>query len=183
MAGEHTFHLEVITPDRQFFVGEAQSLVLPAVDGQMGVEYGHEPAVTAVEPGVLRYQVDGVWNQAAVGAGFAEIKPEETILLVSSAEHPDEIDKARAQAALERAEKRLQDQQSIRTDLVHQLVGTVDNVSNCCAQVISHRIQVDLRVCQLQILKEDAVQVVIIVLPCVSQDTVEIFPALYNHGA
>ncbi len=114
MAGEHTFHLEVITPDRQFFVGEAQSLVLPAVDGQMGVEYGHEPAVTAVEPGVLRYQVDGVWNQAAVGAGFAEIKPEETILLVSSAEHPDEIDKARAQAALERAEKRLQDQQSIR---------------------------------------------------------------------
>ena len=92
MAGEHTFHLEVITPDRQFFVGEAQSLVLPAVDGQMGVEYGHEPAVTAVEPGVLV----------------------ETILLVSSAEHPDEIDKARAQAALERAEKRLQDQQSIR---------------------------------------------------------------------
>ena len=38
MAGENTFYLEIITPDRQFYVGPAQSLILPAVDGQMGVE-------------------------------------------------------------------------------------------------------------------------------------------------
>ena len=114
MAEEHTFRLEILTPYRQFFAGEAQSLIFPAMDGQMGVEPGHEPAVTAVEPGVLRYQAEGEWHIAAVGSGFAEIMPERTVLLVSSAEHPDEIDRARAEAARERAEERLKTQQSVR---------------------------------------------------------------------
>ena len=113
MAGERTFYLEIITPERQFYIGPAQSLILPAVDGQMGVEAGHEPAVTAIEPGELRYQVDGVWEPAAVGAGFAEIKPDYVILLVGFAEHPEEIDRKRAEAARERAEERLRQKQSI----------------------------------------------------------------------
>lgn len=114
MAEEHTFRLEILTPYRQFFAGEAQSLIFPAMDGQMGVEPGHEPAVTAVEPGVLRYQTGGEWYTAAVGSGFAEIMPESVVLLVSSAERPEEIDQARAEAARERAEERLKTQQSVR---------------------------------------------------------------------
>ena len=113
MAGERTFYLEILTPERQFYIGPAQSLILPAVDGQMGVQPGHEPAVTAIEPGELRYQVDGVWEPAAVGAGFAEIKPDYVILLVGFAEHPEEIDRKRAEAARERAEERLRQKQSI----------------------------------------------------------------------
>ena len=99
MAGENTFYLEIITPERQFYIGPAEALVLPAVDGQMGVYPGHEPAVTAVEPGELRYKADGQWEPAAVGAGFAE--------------HPEEIDRKRAEAAKERAEERLRQKQSI----------------------------------------------------------------------
>ena len=112
MADQRTFYLEIITPDRQFYIGPAQSLILPAVDGQMGVQPGHEPAVTAIEPGELRYQVDGKWQPAAVGAGFAEIKPDYVILLVGFAEHPEEIDRKRAEAAKRRAEERLRRQQS-----------------------------------------------------------------------
>ena len=114
MAGERTFYLEIITPERQFYIGPAQSLILPAVDGQIGVQPGHEPAVTAIEPGELRYQVDGVWEPAAVGAGFAEIKPDYVILLVGFAEHPEEIDRKRAEAARQRAEERLRQKQSIQ---------------------------------------------------------------------
>lgn len=113
MAGERTFYLEIITPERQFYIGPAQSLILPAVDGQIGVQPGHEPAVTAVEPGELRFRVDGEWKPAAVGAGFAEIKPDYVILLVGFAEHPEEIDRKRAEAAKERAEERLRQKQSI----------------------------------------------------------------------
>ena len=112
MAGENTFYLEIITPDRQFYVGPAQSLILPAVDGQMGVEPGHEPAVTAIEPGEMRYKVDGAWQSAAVGAGFAEIKQDYVIMLVGFAEHPEEIDRKRAAAAKQRAEERLRQKQS-----------------------------------------------------------------------
>ncbi|WP_243285602.1 F0F1 ATP synthase subunit epsilon, partial [Flavonifractor plautii] len=82
MAEASTFYLEIITPERQFYIGPAEALVFPAVDGEMGVYPGHEPAVTAVEPGELRYKVDGKWEPAAVGAGFVEIKPDYVILLV-----------------------------------------------------------------------------------------------------
>ena len=114
MAEASTFYLEIITPERQFYIGPAEALVFPAVDGEMGVYPGHEPAVTAVEPGELRYKVDGKWEPAAVGAGFVEIKPDYVILLVGFAEHPEEIDRKRAEAARERAEERLpQDPQRV----------------------------------------------------------------------
>ena len=61
----------------------------------------------------LRYKVDGKWEPAAVGAGFVEIKPDYVILLVGFAEHPEEIDRKRAEAARERAEERLRQKQSI----------------------------------------------------------------------
>ena len=111
MAG--TFYLEIVTPERQFFTGDAEALILPAVDGEMGVYPGHEPAVTAVEPGELRYKAGGRWEPAAVGAGFAEIRQDRVILLVGFAEHPEEIDRKRAEAARERAEERLRQKQSI----------------------------------------------------------------------
>ena len=111
MAG--TFYLEIVTPERQFFTGDAEALILPSVDGEIGVYPGHEPAVTAVEPGELRYKAGGRWEPAAVGAGFAEINQDRVILLVGFAEHPEEIDRKRAEAARERAEERLRQKQSI----------------------------------------------------------------------
>ena len=104
----NTFYMEIVTPERTFFAGKALSLVLPALDGQRGVMAGHEPMVTAVESGVLKYRTeDGQWNFAAVSRGFAEVMPEYVILLVSTAEHPSEIDEQRARKAMERAEQRL----------------------------------------------------------------------------
>lgn len=69
--------------------------------------------VTAIEPGELRYKTNGKWEPAAVGAGFAEVKPDYVILLVGFAEHPEEIDRKRAEAAKKRAEERLRQKQSI----------------------------------------------------------------------
>ena len=114
MADQSTFYLEIITPERQFYIGPAEALVLPAVDGQMGIYPGHEPVVTAIEPGELRYKAQGKWEPAAVGAGFAEVKPDYVILLVGFAEHPEEIDRRRAEAARARAEERLRQKQSIQ---------------------------------------------------------------------
>ena len=114
MAEPATFYLEIITPERQFYIGPAEALILPIVDGEMGVYPSHEPAVTAIEPGELRFKVNGQWEPAAVGAGFAEIKPDYVVLLVAFAEHPEEIDYKLAEAAKERAEERLRQKESIR---------------------------------------------------------------------
>lgn len=75
---------------------------------------GHEPVVTALRPGTVRFQTDGTPHEVVVSDGFAEIMPDYCILLVSSAERPDEIDRARAERAKERAEERLRQKQSIR---------------------------------------------------------------------
>ena len=107
------FHVKIISSNRTFYEGVCHCLILPAVDGEMGIYPGHEPVVTVIEPGELRYKAEGQWEPAAVGSGFAEIKPDYVILLVSSAEHPEEIDRKRAEAARERAEERLRQKQCI----------------------------------------------------------------------
>ena len=95
----NTFYMEIVTPERTFFAGKALSLVLPALDGQRGVMAGHEPMVTAVESGVLKYRTeDGPWNFAAVSRGVAEIMPQST----------DRAEYGFAREALERARARLQ---------------------------------------------------------------------------
>ena len=111
---EKTFQLEIITPERQFYTGQVESLVLPALDGEYGVLPGHEPVVTAVEPGEARFKVDGNWHNVIVTQGFAEITSEYAVVLVSTAEKPEEIDAARAQRAKERAEERLRQHESRR---------------------------------------------------------------------
>ena len=111
---ENTFYLEIITPDRQFYTGPADGLVMPALDGEYGVQPGHEPVVTALRPGTVRFHAEGVRHEVVVSDGFAEIMPDYVILLVSSAERPEEIDRKRAERARERAEERLRQKQSIR---------------------------------------------------------------------
>ena len=76
------FQLEIITPNDPFYKGSAESVILPAIDGEYGVLAGHEPVVTAIEPGTARYLVDGEWKEVVVGQGFAEIMPDYTILLL-----------------------------------------------------------------------------------------------------
>lgn len=93
-----TFHLEIVTPDKQFFIGEAEALVLPALDGSLGVEAGHEPIATAVVPGELRFRQSGEWTYAVVGQGLTEIMPDRVMVLVSAAERPEDIDLKRAEA-------------------------------------------------------------------------------------
>ncbi len=109
-----TIELEIITPEKKFYSGPAEGIIMPAIDGQYGVQPGHEPVVTALEPGTVRYCVDGTWNEVVVSMGFAEIMPDYAILLVDTAERPDEIDRARAERALERAEERMRQKQSIQ---------------------------------------------------------------------
>ena len=63
---EKTFQLEILASDRPFYVGPAEHLVFPTVDGLVGILPGHESMVTIVSPGELKYQVDGVWRYAAI---------------------------------------------------------------------------------------------------------------------
>ncbi|EWM52900.1 F0F1 ATP synthase subunit epsilon [Ruminococcus flavefaciens] len=109
-----TFHLEIIATDRIFFSGEVEHLVITAIDGLIGILAGHEPLVTSLPTGELKYLVDGEWKYAAISEGFIQVMPDSSIILADTCELPEEIDIKRAQEARERAEERLRQKQSIK---------------------------------------------------------------------
>ena len=109
-----TFHLKIFCSTGVFYDGPCESLILPTDDGLYGVQANHEPVVIGVWIGELQYKVDGQWQDIAVGRGFARAADNEVILIVDTAERPEDIDENRARAAAERARERLQVQQSRR---------------------------------------------------------------------
>ena len=104
------FLAEVITPERSFFCGEVQSMIVPAADGMMSIQKMHEPVVIAIIPGTMQLCIDGVYKPCYVSSGFAEVRPDETIVFAQTAEWPEEIDVHRAERAKTRAEERLRQQ-------------------------------------------------------------------------
>lgn len=107
-----TFYLEVLAPDRIFFGGDVQMVIIPAVDGSMGILPGHDAMVTAISIGELKIKIQDQWKIAAISNGFIEVMPDYVIILADSVEWPEEIDAKRAQEAKERAEERLRQKES-----------------------------------------------------------------------
>lgn len=103
---ENTFIIKIITPDRVFYTGEASMVEFNTTEGQIGVYKNHVPMTVIVKSGVLTITGDEI-KKAALHAGFAEILQDSVTILAEVIEWPDEIDAARAEAAKDRAEKRL----------------------------------------------------------------------------
>ena len=101
------FKIEIITPDRVFYTGETDFLEFTTTAGEIGVYKNHIPTTTVLAPGIVTIHNGDEVKRAAVHAGFAEIQNDKVTLLAEVAEWPDEIDVSRAEAAKERAERRL----------------------------------------------------------------------------
>ncbi len=99
--------LEVATPSRLVVAESADEVVAPGSDGYFGVLPGHAPFLTTLGIGELTYRIGGDEHHLAIAGGFAEVRHDKVIVLADSAERPPEIDRARAERAKERAERRL----------------------------------------------------------------------------
>lgn len=108
MADERYFDLEIITPDRVFWKGQAFMLELNTTEGQVGIYKRHIPMTMIVAPGIMTIHLEGENKEAAVHAGFIEILPEKITVMAEVAEWPEEIDVNRAKEAEMRAQRRLQ---------------------------------------------------------------------------
>ena len=111
--GNAEFQVHILSAERDFYEGSCVSLVLPTIDGERGIMAHHTPFVTAVVPGELRCQfADGSVMTAAVSHGILRVENNDVLILVDSAERPDEIDVARARRAAEQAREELLHKQS-----------------------------------------------------------------------
>ena len=103
-----TIQLEIITPTKVFDEGQVDYVRAPSLDGLFGVQSKHAPAIIAMKTGEIKVVKEGKTNYFSTSGGFADIRPENVQLLVETAERGEDIDKMRAQTALEKAQKRLQ---------------------------------------------------------------------------
>jgi F-type H+-transporting ATPase subunit epsilon len=104
-----SIQLIVVTPERQLLHETVVEVTVPGLDGELGILPGHAPLITELGIGGLTYRTSsgGQSVPLAIIAGFAEVLPDRVTILAETAERATEIDLARAEAALERAQKRL----------------------------------------------------------------------------
>jgi F-type H+-transporting ATPase subunit epsilon len=111
----NTFYLRVISSNKIFYEGRASKLILPLADGEKAVLAYHENMVIATSIGEIRITTpkDEVVT-GVVGEGFVQIVNNRVVLIVDSAEKPEDIDRVRAQEAKERAQERLRQKESLK---------------------------------------------------------------------
>jgi F-type H+-transporting ATPase subunit epsilon len=99
--------LELATPTRLLVSAEVDEVVAPGTEGYFGVLPGHAAFLTTLGAGELMYRKGAEEHRLAVVGGFAEVNADRVIVLAEEAERSDEIDRARAERAKQRAEQRL----------------------------------------------------------------------------
>jgi len=101
---------QIITPERVVFSEDVDQVSVMTAMGEITVLPHHLPLITVLKPGELRYKQNGEEKVIAVSGGFAEVKSDNSlVILADTAEHAEEIDIARAEAARTRAEKLMQE--------------------------------------------------------------------------
>ncbi len=99
--------LEIVTAESPVFSGEVDAIIAPGTMGQFTVLPHHAALMTMLEPGELCLRVGGQETFMAISGGYLEVLDEKVIVLADAAERADEIDSARAEAAMKRAQEQM----------------------------------------------------------------------------
>jgi F-type H+-transporting ATPase subunit epsilon len=101
--------VEVVSSEQLIYSGEAEFLVAPAQEGEIGVYPRHVPLLTKIRPGVLRLRVPGSKDEVlvAVSGGMIEVQPTLVTVLADTAVRGEDLDEARANEAKRNAEDAL----------------------------------------------------------------------------
>ena len=108
------YHLESLTPERQFYIGDVEAFMFGAPDGQVSIMADHAPFVAPIVVGTLRIREDAEWREAFCSEGFIEVYHGSAVVFVQACEWPENIDVRRAEESRRRAEERLRQKQSMR---------------------------------------------------------------------
>ena len=102
-------HVEVVSTEQLIYSGEAEFVVAPATEGEIGIYPQHVPLLTRIKPGVLRLRVPGSKDEVlvAVSGGMMEVQPTLITVLADTAIRGEDLDEARANEAKRAAEDAL----------------------------------------------------------------------------
>lgn len=110
-----SFQVFILAADNVLYEGPCESLIVPTLEGQYGILANHSNMISAVVPGELSYRVPGETEQfAAVSAGLVKVENNEVLVLVDTAERPEDIDANRAKRAADEAKEAILQKRSIQ---------------------------------------------------------------------
>ena len=115
----NTIHVDVVSAEESIFSGEARFVALPGEAGELGIYPRHTPLITRIKPGAVRIQKPGGEEELVfVAGGILEVQPKVITVLADTAIRGADLDEAKANEALKRAEEaraKAQDKQEIAT--------------------------------------------------------------------
>ncbi len=102
--------VDIVTAERLVYSEEGvDRMVVPGIEGELGILPRHAPLLTMIQPGVLRIVKGNDEMDMAISGGFLEVRQNRVTILADSAERAEEIDIARAEEARQRAQRRLEE--------------------------------------------------------------------------
>ncbi|MBR0146052.1 MAG: ATP synthase F1 subunit epsilon [Eubacterium sp.] len=112
----NVFRARIYEADSPFFEGDLESLIIPTADGSYGIQARHRNLVIAIFPGIMKYRIPGDPKQytASVSEGMVRIEDGDVLVLVNTAERPEEIDAERARARAEEAKEIMLQKRSLQ---------------------------------------------------------------------
>lgn len=84
--------LIIVTPYNNFYEGKVDFVSLTSMDGEMGIMYGHQPLVVALSPGIATVRIGDKTKKIILSEGYAEIGQYVALVVVNTAEYPEELD-------------------------------------------------------------------------------------------
>ena len=109
-----SLQISILTPERPFWTGEAEEIILPTETGEMGVLKNHAPIITGLDVGAMLIRTKEQWNSVAIMGGFAVIKRNQVTILANEAETSESIDAEEAKNAFETAKSNLEKAEGVK---------------------------------------------------------------------
>jgi F-type H+-transporting ATPase subunit epsilon len=105
--------VEIVTAEQVVYSEEdVDRLIVPGVEGELGVLTLHAPLLTMIQPGVLRIVKGDDVVEMAITGGFIEVRDNRITILADAAERSEEIDEVRAEEARRQAQRRLEERET-----------------------------------------------------------------------
>jgi F-type H+-transporting ATPase subunit epsilon len=101
-------HLEIVTPERLAFSDDVDMVLVPGIEGEMGILPHHTPLVSLLGLGELRIRKGGQEESFAIAGGFVQVRPDKVIVMAETASMASEIDLEKAQEARKEAQRALE---------------------------------------------------------------------------
>ena len=109
-----SLQISILTPQRPFWNGQAEEIILPTDTGEMGVLKNHAPIITGLDVGAMLVRTNQEWSSYAIMGGFALVKQNQVTILANEAEASDKINAEEAQNAFEAAKQNLEKAEGVK---------------------------------------------------------------------